>query len=128
LIAVLILLFSALMFGKFAATYCHSLVQEGTDAEISRVTRELARLGDRDATAKDFHHIVGLIALCPFELGDARALCVIRLYFAGLRAMNVLRCPAPRLWRRVRTEQSRCAKFAAAALDRRVKLGLASIT
>jgi hypothetical protein len=128
LFAVLILLFSALMLGKFAATYCHSLVQEGAETEISRVTRELARLGNRDAVAKDFHHIVNLIALCPFELGDQRALRVVRVYFAGLRAMSVLRCPAPQLWRRVRTEQSRCAKFAAAALDRRVKMELASIT
>jgi hypothetical protein len=128
LIAVLILLFSAFMLGKFAVTYCHSLVQEGTAAEISSITRGLARLQKRDATAQDFQRIVSLIALCPFEAGDARALRVVRAYFAGLRLMNVLRCPAPGLWRTVRTEQARCARFVAAALDRRVKIELGSIT
>ena len=124
----LILLFSAFMFGKFAVNYCHSLVQEGTAAEISSITRGLARLEKREATAQDFHRIVSLIALCPFEADDARALRVVRIYFTGLRLMNVLRCPAPRLWRRVRAEQSRCARFATAALDRRVRMELGSIT
>lgn len=128
MIAVLILLFSAFMFGKFAVTYCHSLVQDGTDAEISCITRGLARLEKREATAQDFHRIVSLIALCPFEADDARSLRVVRAYFAGLRLMNVLRCPAPRLWRKVRAEQARCARFAAAALDRRVRMELGSIT
>lgn len=128
MIAVLILLFSAFMLGKFAVTYCHSLVQEGTAAEISSITRGLARLENREATARDFYRIVSLITLCPFEADDARALRVVRAYFAGLRLMNVLRCPAPRLWRKVRVEQARCARFAAVALDRRVKMELGSIT
>ena len=128
MVAVLILLFSAFMFGKFAVNYCHSLVQGGRAAEISSITRGLARLENREATAQDFHRIVSLIALCPFEADDARALRVVRVYFAGLRLMNVLRFPAPRLWRRVRTEQARCARFAALALDRRVRMELGSIT
>jgi len=128
LIAVLILLFSAFMFGKFAVTYCHSLVQEGTAAEISSITRGLAQLENREATAQDFHRILSLIALCPFEADDTRALRVVNAYFAGLRVLNLLRCPAPRLWRRVRAEQARCARFAAVALDRRVRMELGSIT
>jgi len=116
------------MFGKFALTYCHSLVQEASTAELSWITRELSRIGDREATARDFHRIVSLIALCPFEAGDARTIQVVRLYFALLRSLKPLRCPAPKAWRRIRAEQARCSRFAAVALDRRVRIELGSIT
>lgn len=128
LIASAILALSLLMLVRFAVAYCHSIVAAERPKGLLPLTLRMADLELGTPTARDFHRIMRLVALCPFESHDRGALRTVRVYFLLLGALGALRVPAPVWWRWIRAERARCAQFAAAALDRRVRTELATIT
>lgn len=128
LIASAILAFSVLMFARFGIAYCHSIIVSCEREALSPATLQMAHLSDENVSAADFRRIMSLIALCPFEAGDRASLRSVQIYFLALSTFSPLRMPAPVWWRWIRAERNRCAQFAAAALDRRVRADVTSIT
>ena len=128
LIASAILAFSSLMFVRFTIAYCHSIVATSECAPLSPVTARMVQLTYQTTSAADFRRIIRLIALCPHPSEDQRSLSIVRMYFFVLIILAVFLPSAP-AWRRwVRAERTRCSRFALAALDRRGRADVTSVT
>ncbi|HET9400348.1 MAG TPA: hypothetical protein VFO34_05315 [Candidatus Acidoferrales bacterium] len=128
LIASAILAFSSLMFVRFAIAYCHSIVASTEREAPSPVTLHMAQLADGNVSGEDFHRIMRVIALCPFDTRDRGSLRLVRMYFLALGTFGAFRLAAPVWSRWIRAERARCARFAITALDRRVRADVTAIT
>jgi hypothetical protein len=120
-IAILILVISAMALVQFFASYCHAMVGASRNLQLSDEARDVTGIAFRSASGGEFGRVVELVRLCPEPGNDGPAMVAVRIYFAllgSLRAAIGWASDALAAW--LEGERGRCAYFAAIALDRRI--------
>ena len=106
---------------QFGATYCRSLLMVYSTVELSDTLRKLSGLAPDRIERSDFDYLLQLIRLAPPLEGDAREMRAVTLYYRVASIAAVLVSPfSKRVSGWFEEELSRCAHFAAVALDRRL--------
>jgi hypothetical protein len=117
--AILVLTVGALI--QFFVAYSRTLLLTYSKIEISERTREITGLGNGAIGPEDFHRLLDLLRVAPDPSDDALETNAVSFYY---RAVQLMRGVASLISVRVRdwaqNELSRCAYFAAVALDRRL--------
>lgn len=124
MIPVFILMFSAMSLVQFFLSYCRSLLTACATVEISAATRDI--IGQpTEINGSQFDRLMGLVRIASHRSDDRWELAIVKLYYRAVEATRMIAAPlAPTAQEWVARESTRCAYFAAAALDRRI----ASIT
>lgn len=121
MITSLMLLFSAGVLVQFFVSYCRSILTTYAKVEVSARTREVAGIESERIPGAEFSRLLGLLRLA-YDPGDDRVeLFTIRMYYLLVRIVGKpgqLFTSAASSWSE--NEGSRCAYFAAVALDRRI--------
>jgi hypothetical protein len=115
------LMFSAATLIQFFMSYCRSILATYAKVELSAETREIADIAAERIHGGEFARLLGLVHLAPDPGDDRMELRVVRLYYSLVRFVGTAMAPftsAVRDWSD--REGSRCAYFAAVALDRRI--------
>jgi hypothetical protein len=121
LIAILVSAISFVMLLQFLALYCHSLIADSRDCELSEQTREISGVTAKMVCGDQFRRLLQLIALCPEPGGDSFQIRAVSAYFSMLglvRALFSRTFPPAAQW--IETERGGCAYVAAVVLDRRI--------
>lgn len=121
MISVFMLLFSAAALLQFFASYCRSILATYAKVEVSPRTREVAGIEADQIPSRDFARLLGLLRLARDPGDDRMELFTVRLYYSFAQiagAIGSLFTSAAKGWSE--REGSRCAYFAAVALDRRI--------
>jgi hypothetical protein len=106
---------------QFFVSYCRSVIAASSVLAVSEQLHEVAGIEEGAIGGEQFGRLIELVRLCPDTRNDSHAIAAIRVYF---RMLNVAKAafmkliPASTAW--VERELSRCAHFAAVALDRRI--------
>ena len=116
LIATLIFAISPLTLLQFFASYCHSLIAESREHELSEQAREISGVNVRRLVRGDqFKRLLQLIALCPGTRWRRLSTpCRVSTYFGMLGFVRTLLSwafPAAVQW--IETERGGCAYVAA---------------
>lgn len=118
--AALILAFSTVALLQFFVSYCRSVIAGSMAEPFSEQLREITGFRDREISGEQFGRLVQLARLCPDTGNDTHAIAAIQGYFHLLRigraALKMI--PSAAAW--TERELSRCAYFAAIALDHRI--------
>ena len=125
MIPVLMLMFSAVALVRFFLSYCRSILATYATVELSSATRAVIGIELAEIRGGQFGRLCGLLRIAPNPGGDKWHVGIVSTYFRiiSMIDMSVARLvPAAQGW--TERESTRCAYFAAAALDRRI----ASIT
>ncbi|HKV28300.1 MAG TPA: hypothetical protein VJN90_08540 [Candidatus Acidoferrales bacterium] len=125
MIPVLMLMFSAVALVRFFLSYCRSILATYATVELSFATREVIGLEPGEIRGGQFGRLCALLRIAPNPGADKWHLRIVFAYFRiiSMIDMSVARlAPIARGW--TERESTRCAYFAAAALERRI----ASIT
>ena len=119
--AAIILVFSSVALLQFFISYCRSVIAASTARPLSEQVREVAGLGGREIHGEEFIRLLQLASLCPASAGDHGAIAAIRTYFRMVSFVGVaMRGMIPGVVSWAEAELSKCAHFAAVALDRRI--------
>jgi len=121
MIAILIFVVSFLTLLQFFISYCHSLIAESRDYELSAQGREISGVTGHAAHGDQFRRLLQLVALCPEPGGDNSQVRAVSLYFGLLGLVRTLFGwiePAVARW--IESERGGCAYLAAVMLDRRI--------
>jgi len=120
--ATIILVFSCVALLQFFVSYCRSVIAASTAHPLSEQVREVAGLAGRDLCGEEFIRLLQLANLCPASSGDHGAIAAVRTYFRMVTFVRLaLRRVIPESvssW--AESELSKCAHFAAVALDHRI--------
>ena len=121
MIAILILLVSVAALVQFFLSYVRSLLLASAQQTISPLVLAACSLDSPDVTAGDFHRLRLRAQLCTNRDGDGSALLAVRVYF-NITALLRLACGplVPQVAHWSELQQAACARFALAALDRRL--------
>ena len=115
------LLFSAMALVKFFLSYCRSILATYAEVELSPATRELIGLEPDEIRGGQFGRLLGLLRVAPNPGGDQWHLKIVSTYYRiiSMIDMSVAQIvPVAQSW--TERESTRCAYFAAAALNRRI--------
>lgn len=120
MMAGLIFVFSLAALLQFFVSYCRSLIAASARRVLSPDVQDVIGI-TKNATGDDFERVMQFLHLCPERREDRGGIQAIGAYFrllsvAGKTIGAIL--PSLRAW--TETERSRCAYFAAVALDRRI--------
>lgn len=121
MITALMLSFSAGALLQFFVSYCRTILATYSKVEVSAKTREIAGIESARISGAEFSRLLGLLRLAQDTGDDGVELFTVRLYYALVKAigrLGQLFTPAAGDWSE--REGSRCAYFAAVALDRRI--------
>jgi hypothetical protein len=121
MIAGLVFAISFLTLAQFFVSYCHSLIAESRNYELSEQVREISGVAANAARGEQFKRLLELIALCPESGGDANQVRAVSTYFnlLGLgRTLLSRAVPSAAQW--IDAERGGCAYVAAVVLDRRI--------
>jgi hypothetical protein len=120
MIAALILAVSIAALLQFFISYCRSVIATSAVQPLSEQLREVTGIRNREIQGEQFGRLVRLARLCPDAGGDHRAIASIQIYFQllGIGRATLKMIPNAAAW--TERELSRCAYFAAIALDRRI--------
>lgn len=121
MITALIFVVSALTLLQFFVSYCHSLIAESRNHELSEQAREISGIMANTARGDQFKRLVQLLAMCPEPGGDSNQVRALSTYFSMLGLVRTLlswAVPAAGQW--IEAERGGCAYVAAVALDRRI--------
>jgi hypothetical protein len=120
--ATIILVFSCIALLQFFVSYCRSIIAASTAHPVSEQVREVAGIAGRDIQGEEFIRLLQLANLCPASTGDHSAIAAVRTYFRMVTFVQLaLRRIIPGTvssW--AESELSKCAHFAAVALDHRI--------
>lgn len=120
--ATIILVFSCVAMLQFFVSYCRSVIAASTAHPLSEQVREVAGLAGRDIQGEEFIRLLQLANLCPASAGDHGAIAAVRTYFRMVtfvrHALRGIIPSAVSAW--AESELSKCAHFAAVALDQRI--------
>lgn len=124
MIPALILVMAVGALVQFFVAYCRTLLLTYSQVELTERAREIAELAGEVPEAKDYSRLERLLRVAPDPGDDHTEIAAVGAYFRVMQTANRLSSfnSAAREW--TERELSRCAYFAAIALDRR----LASIT
>jgi len=123
MIAALILLVSIAALAQFFLSYIRALLLAGAQQAISPVVLEACSLEGVDVTGADFHRLMLRAQLYSNQQSEGSAVLAVRVYFSMVGLLRLAfgpLIPAVRGWSN--QQQAACAKFALAALNRRVLL------
>jgi hypothetical protein len=121
MIAILILVISALTLLQFFVSYCHSLIAESRAHVLSDQGQEIAGITGHAIRADQFTRLLQLIALCPEPGGDRGQVRAVSTYFGLLGLFRALfGWIEPAIARWIDSERGGCAYLAAVVLDRRI--------
>ena len=119
--AALILGFSFIALLQFFISYCRSIIAASTAQPLSEQVREVAGIRDCQIRAEEFVRLLQLASLCPDSGADDSTITMVRAYFRMVSfARTALRGVIPEIVSWAEAELTRCAHFAAVALDRRI--------
>lgn len=121
MIPVLMLMFSAMALVQFFLSYCRSILATYVEVELSPATREVIGLEPGEIRGGQFNRLLGLLRVAPNPGGDQWHLGIVSTYYRiiSIIDMSVAQMvPVARSW--TERESTRCAYFAAAALNRRI--------
>src|ERR1019366_8990801 len=119
--AALILVVSLAALLQFFISYCRSVIAASTARPLSEQVREIAGLEGRKILGEEFIRLLQLASLCPASAGDHGAIAAVRAYFRMVDFVRVaLGGMIPGIVSWAETELSKCAHFAAVALDHRI--------
>jgi hypothetical protein len=120
MIAALILAISMIALLQFFVSYCRSLIAASRAQVFSDQLREITGIRDHEIAGEEFGRLVQLARLCPDTGNDTHAIAAVQCYFQllkiGRSALKMI--PSAVAW--TERELSRCAYFAAVALDQRI--------
>jgi len=106
---------------EFGATYCRSLLMVCSKVELSDALRELSGLDPHNLERSDFDYLLQLVRLAPNLDSDTGEMRAVTLYYrAACFAAKLMSPFSKRVSDWFEEEFSRCAHFAAVALDRRL--------
>ena len=121
MIAALILVISFLTLLQFFVSYCHSVIAESKQCELSERTWEVTGITERKVSGEQCRRLLGLIELCPDSGADHARLRALTVCFSLLeRARMLSGWFVPGLARWIESERGGCAYAAAVLLDRRI--------
>ncbi len=121
------LVFSCAALGQFFMSYCRSLLLSCATVELSSTTREVIGMQPSEIRGDHFRRLLGLVRLAPNAVDDKWELRAVRAYYAAVRAAGFIASPIGPVVRKWAEQQANlCARFAAAALDRRIATVTAS--
>ncbi|HXT73375.1 MAG TPA: hypothetical protein VN785_05930 [Candidatus Angelobacter sp.] len=121
MIPVFMLMFSAMALVKFFLSYCRSILATYAEMELSPATRELIGLEPEEIRGGQFGRLLGLLHVAPNPGADQWHLGIVSTYYQiiSMIDMSVAQLvPVTQNW--TERESTRCAYYAAAALDRRI--------
>ncbi|MHB8412894.1 MAG: hypothetical protein ACYDDI_13245 [Candidatus Acidiferrales bacterium] len=121
MIPVLMLMFSAMALVQFCLSYCRAILAPYATLELSPATREIIGREANEIRGGQFNRLRGLVRIAPGAAEGKWQFGIVTAYyrFVSLIDMSVAQLvPVARTWSE--RESTRCAYFAAAALDRRV--------
>ncbi|MHB8754402.1 MAG: hypothetical protein ACYC92_05525 [Candidatus Acidiferrales bacterium] len=115
------LMFSGMALVQFCLSYCRAILVPYAALEISPATREIIGLEANEIRGGQFNRLRGLVRIAPGPAEGKWQFGIVTAYYRFLSVidMSVAQLvPVARTWSE--RESTRCAYFAAAALDRRV--------
>lgn len=120
MIPALILVMAVGALVQFFVAYCRTLLLTYSHVELTERAREIAELAGEVPEAKDYSRLVRLLRVAPDPGDDRTEIAAVGAYFRVMQIANWLSSfnSAAREW--TERELSRCAYFAAIALDRRL--------
>jgi hypothetical protein len=121
MIAAIILAVSTAALLQFFVPYCRSLIAASGAQPFSDQLREVTGIWNGEIGGEQFGRLLRLARLCPDTGNDGRAIAAVQVYFWLVsigRATFLKVIPNAASW--TERELSRCAYFAAIALDRRI--------
>lgn len=121
MIPVLMLMFSAMALVKFFLSYCRSILATYATVELSPATREVIGLEANEIRGGQFDRLLGLLRIAPNPGEDKWEMGIVSTYYriVSMIDMSVAQLvPVAQSWSE--RESTRCAYFAAAALNRRI--------
>jgi hypothetical protein len=121
MIAIFILLFSAMALVQFFMSYCRSLLAGYAKAELSPVTRKAMGIQSGEISGGEFDRLLGLVRIASDRGDDRVEIGIVTLYYRIVRFIGAVIspvAPSARIW--AERESGHCAYFAAVALDRRI--------
>jgi hypothetical protein len=121
MIAILIFIISILTLLEFFVSFCHSLIAESRDYQLSEWTREISSITAKGTQGDKFERVLQLIALCPEWGSDRIQVLAVSIYFSMLglvRSLSSWAAPAAAPW--IESERGGCAYVIAVMLDRRI--------
>ena len=119
--ACFILVVSVALLMQFFVSYCRLQVAAGRRVDLSESAREAAGIEGQGVSGDEFLRLRKLVELCPETNGNSYKLGAIRAYHAFLGMIQTMFgpvMPAAAAW--ATSERSRCAYYAAVALDARI--------
>jgi hypothetical protein len=121
MIATIILALSLAALLQFFISYCRSVIAASTARPLSQQVREVAGIKDAKVPGDEFIRLLQLTSLCPASGLEHGAIPAIRAYFRMVSFVSkMLRGVIPGIVSWSESELSRCAHFAAVALDSRI--------
>jgi hypothetical protein len=117
----LILIFSLVAMLQFFLSYCRSVIAGSVACPLSEQVREVTGIKGHEIRGEEFIRLLQLASLCPASGTDHTPITAIRAYFRMVTfARTILRRAIPGVVSWTESELSKCAHFAAVALDRRI--------
>ena len=117
----IVFVFSIAALLQFGASYCRALLINCSKVELSNKFRELSGLAADRLGQSDFDYLLQLIRLAPRVDGDEGTMRAVTVYFHLACVTSKLVSPfSKQISQWFDEEFSRCAHFAAVALDRRL--------
>ena len=118
----IVLVFSCIALLQFFVSFCRSIIAASTAYPLSDQVREVAGLAGRDIRGEEFIRLLQLANLCPASSGDHGTIAAVRAYFRMLSVVQVVvrRVIPGGISSWTESELSKCAHFAAVALDQRI--------
>jgi hypothetical protein len=106
---------------QFAFSYCRTLLLTSSETALSQRVQEVAGISAAHVAASDFHRLLHLVRFAPHLAGDEGQMRAIRIYYVlTSTASKVAALVSSEASHWLSAELSRCAYFAAVALDRRL--------
>ncbi|HLV96004.1 MAG TPA: hypothetical protein VKS44_12490 [Candidatus Acidoferrales bacterium] len=119
----LILMFSLGALAQFAFSYCRTLLFASGEASLSDRVQEIAGISANNVPAADFDRLLQLVCFAPRFEGDAAQMRTIKIYYRVASCASKIAAPiSVEISQWLSAELSRCAYFAAVALDRRLAM------
>lgn len=117
----LIFVFSIVALLQFFISYCRSVIAATVTQPVSDQVREVTGIRDPEINGAEFGRLLQLARLCPETGKDRAKITAVRAYYRLLsvfQAISGRHIPGVVSW--TERELSRCAHFAAIALDHRI--------
>ncbi|HLW99789.1 MAG TPA: hypothetical protein VKR82_14160 [Candidatus Acidoferrales bacterium] len=106
---------------QFFISYCRSVIAATVTQPVSDQVREVTGIRDPEIDGAEFARLLQLARLCPETGKDRARIAAVRAYYRLLSVFRTISgryVPGVVSW--TERELSRCAHFAAIALDRRI--------